>query len=48
LSAVIEKGPVVLVVLRGYPGYRCPYCNRPVQDFIAKVDAPVPMIAASC
>ena len=35
LSRVMEKGPVVLVVLRGYPGYQCPYCNRQVQDFIA-------------
>ena len=36
LSAVISQGPVVLVVLRGYPGYQCPYCNRQVQDFIQK------------
>lgn len=35
LSALMEKGPVVLVVLRGHPGYQCPYCNRQVQDFIA-------------
>jgi peroxiredoxin len=34
LSDVLSKGPVVLVVLRGYPGYQCPYCNRQVQDFI--------------
>jgi peroxiredoxin len=34
-SEVMAKGPVVLVVLRGYPGYQCPYCNRQVQDFIA-------------
>lgn len=34
LSEVIPKGPVVLVVLRGYRGYQCPYCNRQVQDFI--------------
>jgi peroxiredoxin len=34
LSEVTAKGPVVLVVLRGYPGYQCPYCNRQVQDFI--------------
>ena len=27
---------MVLVVLRGYPGYQCPYCNRQVQDFIQK------------
>ena len=36
LSDVEAKGPVVLVVLRGYPGYQCPYCNRQVQDFIQK------------
>ncbi|MDT7815856.1 MAG: thioredoxin-dependent peroxiredoxin [Acidobacteriaceae bacterium] len=34
LSEMISKGPVVLVVLRGYPGYQCPFCNRQVQDFI--------------
>jgi len=33
-SELVSKGPVVLVVLRGYPGYQCPYCNRQVQDFI--------------
>ena len=27
LSEVISKGPVVLLVLRGYPGYQCPFCN---------------------
>lgn len=36
LSEVVSKGPVVLVVLRGFPGYQCPYCNRQVQDFIHK------------
>src|ERR1700722_13711706 len=36
LSEVEAKGPVVLVVLRCYPGYQCPYCNRQVQDFIQK------------
>lgn len=36
LAELISKGPVVLVVLRGFPGYQCPYCNRQVQDFIAK------------
>lgn len=34
LSQEIAKGPVVLVVLRGYPGYQCPYCNRQVQDYL--------------
>jgi peroxiredoxin len=36
LSEVMSQGPVALVVLRGYPGYQCPYCNRQVQDFIQK------------
>jgi peroxiredoxin len=25
---------LVLVVLRGYPGYQCPYCVKQVHDFI--------------
>jgi len=29
-----EKLPVVLVVLRGWPGYQCPICTRQVSDFI--------------
>src|ERR1700680_5056347 len=33
-SELVAKGPVVLVVLRGYPGYQCPYCKRAVQDII--------------
>jgi peroxiredoxin len=39
LSEVTAKGPVALIVLRGYPGYQCPYCNRQVQDFIQKAPA---------
>src|SRR5258706_317020 len=39
LSEMVSKGPVVLVVLRGYPGYQCPFCNRQVQDFIQKSQA---------
>jgi peroxiredoxin len=34
LSDLLGKGPVVLIVLRGYPGYQCPYCQRQVHDFI--------------
>ncbi len=37
LSALTAKGPVVLIVLRGYPGYQCPYCQKQVHDF--KVNA---------
>ena len=34
LSELTAKGEVVLVVLRGWPGYQCPLCDRQVQDFI--------------
>jgi len=27
------KGTTVLVVLRGFPGYQCPYCVKQVHDF---------------
>ncbi|MGD9644686.1 MAG: peroxiredoxin-like family protein [Pirellulales bacterium] len=27
LSALLETSPVVLVVLRGFPGYQCPICS---------------------
>lgn len=29
------KGPVALIVLRGFPGYQCPICNRQVRELIA-------------
>src|SRR5439155_9811161 len=28
------KGPVVLLVLRGWVGYQCPLCTRQVGDFV--------------
>ena len=34
LSELTAKGNVVLVVLRGWPGYQCPLCDRQVHDFI--------------
>ncbi len=33
LSALTAKSKVVLVVLRGWPGYQCPLCTRQVRDF---------------
>ena len=30
-----KEGPVVLLVLRGYPGYQCPVCNAQVGQFVA-------------
>jgi peroxiredoxin Q/BCP len=35
LSEMTAKGNVVLVVLRGFPGYQCPYCTRQVQEFVS-------------
>ncbi|MEM9644502.1 MAG: peroxiredoxin family protein [Planctomycetota bacterium] len=32
LKKSIADGPVVVVVLRGYPGYQCPVCSRQVAD----------------
>jgi peroxiredoxin len=32
LSELAADGPVVLVVLRGYPGYQCPICSRQVNE----------------
>jgi peroxiredoxin len=34
LSEITAKGPAALIVLRGYPGYQCPFCNRQVQDLL--------------
>lgn len=36
LSELTSKGPVVVIVLRGYPGYQCPFCNRQAQDFLQR------------
>ena len=33
LSSLTAKGKVVLIVLRGFPGYQCPYCQRQAHDF---------------
>jgi hypothetical protein len=34
LASLTDKGPDALIVLRGYPGYQCPYCVRQVHDFV--------------
>lgn len=33
LSSDVNQGETVLVVLRGYPGYQCPFCQKQVHDF---------------
>ncbi len=34
LAKLVEAGPVVLVVLRGYPGYQCPLCTKQFGEFL--------------
>jgi len=36
LSALVKNGPVVLVVLRGYPGYQCPLCTAQAGQFLSR------------
>ncbi len=36
LATLNEKGPVVLVVLRGWPGYQCPICTRQVGELMSR------------
>ncbi len=38
LAALKKEGPVVLVVLRGYPGYQCPVCNQQVGTYLKAAD----------
>ncbi len=39
LSEETGQSRVVLIVLRGFPGYQCPVCNRQVQDFLKQAPA---------
>ena len=34
LAGNVAGGTTVLVVLRGFPGYQCPYCVKQVHDFV--------------
>lgn len=39
LAGARARGPVVLVMLRGWPGYQCPICTRQVGELLAQKDA---------
>ena len=39
LADLTAKNSVILVVLRGWPGYQCPICDRQVNDFITAAGA---------
>ena len=34
LEGELTHGPLVLVLLRGWPGYQCPFCTRQFADFL--------------
>jgi peroxiredoxin len=38
LSDLTAKSDVVLVVLRGWPGYQCPLCARQAHDFVGNAE----------
>ena len=35
LADLTQSAPVVVIVLRGYPGYQCPVCSKQVARFLA-------------
>ena len=39
LSTLTSNSPVVLLVLRGWPGYQCPLCTAQVRDYISSGSA---------
>ena len=39
LGELTKQGPLVLVMLRGYPGYQCPICSRQVGSLLGSADA---------
>ena len=39
LSDRLKTGPVVVVVLRGWPGYQCPFCTAQFGDLLGHADA---------
>lgn len=39
LADEVRDGPVVLIVLRGYPDAHCPLCNRQLSQFVAAAEA---------
>lgn len=38
LSTLAKKLPVVLVMLRGFPGYQCPFCTAQVGSLVGRAD----------
>lgn len=36
LTSLLKGKPVLLIVLRGWPGYQCPLCTAQVHEFVAR------------
>lgn len=36
LASQVKKGAVVLIMLRGYPGYQCPICTAQVGSYLSR------------
>ena len=36
LSGEVARGAVILVVLRGWPGYQCPFCTRQFGEYMTR------------
>jgi len=39
VGQLAAQGPLVVLVLRGYPGYQCPLCTQQVGEFLSKAEA---------
>ncbi|MEZ5318320.1 MAG: peroxiredoxin family protein [Vicinamibacterales bacterium] len=39
LADALKDGPVVLLMMRGWPGYQCPFCTRQFGDYLRNADA---------
>jgi peroxiredoxin len=38
LAGMTQKGPFALIVLRGWPGYQCPFCTKQVAELRGKAE----------
>lgn len=38
LSEATERGPVALIVMRGFPGYDCPACSAQLADWVQSIE----------
>jgi peroxiredoxin len=48
IKPFLKKGPVVLIVLRGYPGYQCPFCTQQVGGYSPRRTSFAVLRAACC